>query len=187
MVKVKDDFMKNTHKKFFLFYFIIWLSFFFIAINTILPANPIKTPDKLSLITMSIFPQGWGFFSKDPRDDHFYVIDIPSGELGASWPNMTLKNWGGLKRFGRSQGIELGRIYSQVKEQDMVECNETPLQCLEDQGDVINITNDSPSPTITGDVGIVVQESVPWVWAKKVNKEDMPSKIVRLKVDVPDK
>lgn len=179
--------MKNKHKSFLLFYFIIWLSFFFISINSILPQNPITPPEKLTLTTMTIFPQGWGFFSKDPRYEHFYMIDMQSGELDLSWPNMSLKNWGGLTRFGRSQGIELGRLYSQVEDQSMIECNETPLECLEEQEDVINIINDSPSPTITGDIGIVIQESVPWIWAKKVNKENMPSRIVRLNVDVPDK
>ncbi|MGM0843697.1 MAG: SdpA family antimicrobial peptide system protein [Bacillota bacterium] len=177
--------MKKKWHYFFVFYSAAWAVFFFVSINPVLPENPVKIPKKLSTSIMEYFPQGWGFFSKDPRDGYFYVIDLQSEKLGASWPNMTLSNWAGLKRFGRSQGIELGRLYAQVGEQSMIECTETPLVCLKNQDDVINVINDSPSPTIIGEVGIVKQESVPWAWSKKVDKETMPSKIVRLNVDVP--
>ncbi|GGA91145.1 SdpA family antimicrobial peptide system protein [Ornithinibacillus halotolerans] len=176
--------MKRKNKGFLIVYFIAFLTFFYVSIAPVLPPSPIKIPDAVSAKVMEYFPQGWGFFSKDPRESYFYVIDLESEELGAHWPNMTLKNWAGLKRFGRSQGIEMGRIFAQVGDQAMTECELTPVECLKNEENVIHVTNDSPSPTIKGDIGIVVQESVPWAWAKKVDKEDMPSKIVRLNVDV---
>lgn len=133
---------------------------FFIAISNVLPENPIKLPTKITATVTEFFPQGWGFFSKDPRDDYFYAVDLKTERLNASWPNMTFDNYLGLKRFGRSQGIELGRLYAQVGEQSMSECDETPVKCLKEQ-EVIEVTNDSPSPTIKGDIGIVIQENVP--------------------------
>ena len=60
-----------------------------------------------------IYPQSWGFFSKDPREDslNIYLLDADE-EL--RWPNNSLKNVIGLNRYGRTQGIELGLMLEKL-------------------------------------------------------------------------
>ncbi|WP_242227340.1 SdpA family antimicrobial peptide system protein [Bacillus cereus group sp. BfR-BA-01315] len=160
---------------------ILWFLIFFYGIQNALPANPIKDlPFSKKLNMTTWFPQGWGFYSKSPRDSYFSLVDVKSGELAAEWPNNLPKNYFGLKRFGRSQGIESGMISSKVPEISMQNCSEDPKNCLKKSKVLMNIENDTPNPTICGDIGIVNQKPVPWAWSKR--KIDMPSKIARVNV-----
>lgn len=160
---------------------VLWFLIFLYAIQSALPPNPIKDlpfSKKVNIITW--FPQGWGFYSKSPRDSYFSLVDVKSGELAATWPNNLPENYFGLKRYGRSQGIESGMISAQVPETSMEECNEDPTKCLKKSKVKIDVKNESPNPTICGDIGIVNQQPVPWAWSKR--KIDMPSKIARVNV-----
>ncbi|MBK3495589.1 SdpA family antimicrobial peptide system protein [Viridibacillus sp. YIM B01967] len=178
------NFNKYSYVKFgttFLAISILWLGLFFCGIQNALPPNPIKElpfNKKLNIITW--FPQGWGFYSKSPRDAYFSLVDVKSGELSGTWPNNLPQNYFGLKRFGRSQGIEAGMISSKVTESLMQECKDNPQQCLTNSKIIMNVENDSPNPTICGDIGIVSQDPKPWAWSKR--KINMPSKIARVNV-----
>ncbi|MFJ7747459.1 SdpA family antimicrobial peptide system protein [Peribacillus sp. NPDC097295] len=161
-----------------LFFFLL----FFYGIMQIMPNNPIKhLPLSNEIHIYSWFPQGWGFYSKDPRDTTFTIINMQTGELAVQWPNNRVDNLFGINRKGRSQGIEAGRISSKVTVSDWKEVKGDPVKELKKMKS-ITVDNDSPNPTILGDVGIIFQESTPWNWAK--NKDlIMPSKIVRVKVN----
>lgn len=55
-------------------------------------------------------PQGFAFYSKNPRDETFYF----ESDQKLYMPNFQLDNIFGLHRKGRAQGIELGKIYSEI-------------------------------------------------------------------------
>ncbi|PEJ17837.1 SdpA family antimicrobial peptide system protein [Bacillus pseudomycoides] len=174
----------NSHMTYgvtFLAISILWFLVFFYGIQNALPSNPIKDlPFSKKLNIATWFPQGWGFYSKSPREDYFSVVDIKNEKLAAEWPNNLPKNYFGLKRFGRSQGVEAGMISSNVPPSSMQKCSGDPKKCLKNSKVLMNIENASPNPTICGDIGIVNQQTVPWAWSKR--KIDMPSKIARVNV-----
>ncbi|WP_180809625.1 SdpA family antimicrobial peptide system protein [Staphylococcus sp. 17KM0847] len=172
--------MKSSFKIFFIIYFLLFISLFIISFSFSYSKTPIKIPNSLETTISKVFTQGWGFFSKNPKDEKFYAIDLKTGDYVGEWPNMTLGNFYGFKKKGRSQGIELGRLYEKANPANMKKCKNSPKQCLTKMKP-INVENDIKEPTILGDVGIIKEEPTPWAWANDY-KGSMPSKVMRLKV-----
>ncbi|WP_246062808.1 SdpA family antimicrobial peptide system protein [Paenibacillus ehimensis] len=161
---------------------LFWIYIFLLAIHTALPANALTSlPLKEELKIIQWFPQGWGFYSKNPREPYFYVYEVPGNKLAGQWPNNRVDNAFGLLRFGRSQGVEAGLLTSKIPSNSLTECKENPVECL-NQLQAIEVENPSPFPTICGDVGFVYQEPIPWAWSKGGEETVMPSKLVRVKV-----
>jgi antimicrobial peptide system SdpA family protein len=167
----------------FLLISMFWLYIFIISIHAVLPNNPIDSlPFERSLQISTWFPQGWGFYSKNPRDPYFMVVDIKSKQLAPNWPNNIPKNIFGLKRLGRSQGMEAGLLHSQIPEHYWKKCSKNPYDCLDRYNKPIEMENKSPNPTLCGDIGFVSQEPVPWAWSNSSEKIEMPSKVARVNV-----
>ncbi|TCP61544.1 SdpA family antimicrobial peptide system protein [Baia soyae] len=162
---------------------VIWFLLFFTSIHSVMPVNGIRITEfekKIKIATW--FPQGWGFYSKNPREEQFMTFDISKKDIAANWPNSRSENWFGLKRFGRSQGIEAGLINSKIPRSHFQECRDEPLNCLEKSKIVFELENPTPEPTICGDIGIAFQQPIPWAWSNSRKKIEMPSKVVRVKV-----
>lgn len=126
-----------------------------------------------------LVPQGWGFYSKNPRDDALNVYSFNDNYEGPQWPNNSLKNAFGLKREGRAQGIELGLLISNLPH-DISWTSCTDPTCLEKGQPKAEINNPLDKPTICGEIGIAFEEKVPWAYA---NYEYAASKEM-VKVDV---
>ncbi|MGO1421634.1 MAG: SdpA family antimicrobial peptide system protein [Staphylococcus equorum] len=172
--------MNNSLKIFLVIYSFVFILLFVISFSFSYTKTPIKIPATLEAEVSKIFTQGWGFFSKDPRDEKFYAIDLNTGEYVGKWPNMTLDNFYGLKKKGRAQGIELGRLYEKANPTNMKECQDTPGNCVRKMKP-IKVENDQKYPTILGDIAIIKEEPVPWAWSNDY-KGAMPSKVMRLNV-----
>ncbi|MCS1352296.1 SdpA family antimicrobial peptide system protein [Mechercharimyces sp. CAU 1602] len=167
----------------FLLTTLFFLYFFAISIHSALPTNAVAPlPLEESLAVNRSVPQGWGFYSKDPKESTFHVIDIETGVTAAAWPNNRPINYFGLKRYGRSQGIEAGVIRQQIDESAWQECEEEMFECMRAAEIAQEIENPLSSPTICGEVGYGYQEPVPWAWSKSREQIEMPSRIARVKI-----
>ncbi|ANZ94176.1 hypothetical protein BFC19_01375 [Brochothrix thermosphacta] len=108
-------------KQFILFVSLILLYsvLYLYALMPVTAKNPIsQLPFGKMIKTQQWFPQGWGFYSKDPRDITFQVVSIKTGKQAVSWPNNRASNWFGLKRYGRAQGIETGLLQENLLSKD---------------------------------------------------------------------
>jgi len=155
---------------------------FFYAIHAALPTNPVTLPFESKINMIKWFPQGWGFFSKDPREEQFFAYDMKTGNSVFTFPNNRPENFFGLRRYGRAQGIEYGRIYSNIPPSAWSTCKKDPMDCLNQLEKSIEVKNDIPNPTICGEVGVVNKKLVPWAWSKSRENIKMPSKVVRVNV-----
>lgn len=149
------------------------------------PYNPLTPPPKIKLFIFSILPEGWGFFTKNPRDPIVYIYKYSGNE----WQNVLLRpnsapiNFIGLKRDARAQGAEYGLILSQIPKIDTVICkNMTHLECLESRDEIklIEVRNSSLKKTLCGDIVLFLQEPIPWAWRKSNTKMDI--RVYRIKV-----
>ena len=160
-----------------------WVMLFAYAVHAVMPTNPIHLPFEDSLRVVQWFPQGWRFYTRDPREAYLLVYDLLNDDLSPlAWPNSHPKNYFGLKRLGRSQGIELGLIDVQVPERSWRPCEAAPLDCLRLAPVTVNAVNPSPNPSLCGEIGIVRIRPVPWAWSRSRELLDMPSRVVRVKV-----
>ncbi|MFF2886252.1 SdpA family antimicrobial peptide system protein [Paenibacillus sp. NPDC057967] len=157
--------------------FTLVITLFFYGLQNALPVNPLENM-KISAV-FKAFPQGWGFFSKNPRDEVIVMLDS-TYRLAPNWPNNTWSNALGLKRYGRTQGIELGLLYSNVPE-GLWEVCETDLATCTKNADVhLTIQNTTPNPAFCGEFTLAMREVVPWAWADILTPEEMPSRYVKV-------
>ncbi len=175
---------KRSYGVYFVTFLFVVFLLFFSSIHSVLPRNALTLPliDLLNMETW--FPQGWGFYSKDPTEPAIYVFDYETKEPSTSWPHNSKQNLYGLKRDGRAQGIEAGLVKSKVPDDKWVTCEEKPFTCATESDGVETLTvhNESPFPTICGEHLIVMQEPVPWAWSKYKDTTVMPSQIARVNV-----
>ncbi|WP_146553641.1 SdpA family antimicrobial peptide system protein [Rummeliibacillus sp. SL167] len=188
---VKKIIMNNstyikTNKTIFIFFFVTVLIGFlvlFYSIVSTLPTSPVSLDKEKRSIVQILYPQSWGFFSKNPRAEFYDVIDANTGEQAVKWPNNRIRNGFGLIRYGRGQGTEIAMLVHQVKNDKWAICKKDSLQCLEELNtEKITINNSTPNPTICGDIGVVESSPIPWAWAKYSDKIKPTSKLVRVKV-----
>src|SRR5256885_14361051 len=110
-----------------------WSTVFCYSIHVRLPFNPIRLPFESKLPIIAIVPQGWGFFTREPREPSVEVFTQNGHPLIDS--NASPSNYFGLSRRTRALGVELGLILSQVRE-DQWKKQTTPL----------TINNPTPKP-----------------------------------------
>ncbi|WP_044895062.1 MULTISPECIES: SdpA family antimicrobial peptide system protein [Bacillales] len=166
-------------------FFGVCISYFLLlgsSIVSALPTNPLSFTKDHQRFIHKILPQGWGFFSKDPRDPMLNAYPLESDGENLVWPNMHQKNWFGLRRTGRAQGIELGTLIAKIPESEYSQCNKDVKSCLDEIPVKFTIKNPTPNPTICGDWGITSEQPIPWAWAKAETKINMPSKVIRVSV-----
>ena len=88
--------LKKLAKWFYIVFFILLL-FIALSIISVLPQNPLSLERSKAVVISQLMPQGWGFYSKDPREEYLNIYTADS-EISAQWPNMSLSNLFGVDR-----------------------------------------------------------------------------------------
>ncbi len=150
------------------------------SLHSVFPHNPVSLPGEDALQLPRWLPEGWGFFTRDPRasDPLLYQEEAPG-----RWIRLEVRAgpsflW--LGRSARAQGFELNALLSQVSETTWLACQEAPVRCVEKANASLVAGNPAVSPTICGNVAFVMQEPVPWAW--RSSQAVMPSTFIRLAV-----
>ncbi|TGA96349.1 SdpA family antimicrobial peptide system protein [Sporolactobacillus shoreae] len=162
-----------------------WSLIFMYSIHIVLPPNPLKLPFENNLGLNAWFPQGWGFFTRDPRSVNDYVYNLDNDRSAVAWPNNSVRNLFGISRYGRAQGIELGLIESKIPESAWKTYNGNIEKYFKNTQVKLTVDNPTPHATISGKIGIVRKHPIPWSWSKQSKYINMPYKIVVVNVNVP--
>jgi sporulation delaying protein A len=163
----------------------VWAGFLLTLLGTYLPKNSFTPSGKIQLYVKSFFPEGWGFFSKNPRDADVYIYSVKDGDFMLKTPSSSFENLLGLKRDARAQGAEYGILLKQLSADKVqwYECkNISHLDCFTANRGVfaIQLQNPSYTPTLCGELWIVLQAQVPWAWSGR--QTYMPLKFLKIKV-----
>ena len=155
----------------------------FVVFQAALPENAVD--DSVPHFRESVrrfVPEGWAFFTLSPRSPFPRVYRL---ESAGRWRNVTPgpiadPNYAmGLDRAGRSQGPEVGLLLTGVPKDGWRKCIGDPVSCLSKASAGVTVANTSRR-TICGDIGIVVQDVLPWAWRNLHTQ--MPSKVTRMRV-----
>ena len=162
-----------------------WFTLLAYVVHAAVPPNPIRLPLEKRMYTRYWAPQGWAFFTRDPREED--ILLFVRGRDGA-WisahkgPHASPSNYFGLSRASRARGIEVGQILRRVPKAGWQPCKERAEVCLERTPNAGTVRNISPNPTLCGEVGLALQKPVPWAWSSSAYKIVMPSRVSRLGV-----
>jgi antimicrobial peptide system SdpA family protein len=154
------------------------------AVHGSLEVNPITLPHENRSVMTTLLPEGWKFFTRNPQEAQVRPYALRDGTWASAslLPNSRARNWLGIDRSGRAQGIEIGLLGESVPADAWVPCDEAPLECLARAPVGATFANKSPRPTLCGAVGFVAQPPVPWAWAHDADHLDMPSRVVRVEI-----
>ncbi|WP_291152583.1 SdpA family antimicrobial peptide system protein [Flavobacterium sp. UBA7680] len=159
-------------------FWILFLSYVFKA------SIPIPSLDsfKQKAILFNIIPQGWGFFTRDPRENEISTYYITDGSIiKFTQTNGNLNNFYGASRKNRFHGVELGLIVSQINPNSWVKMKGGKF-ILNQKIHTDTIINSLNPSNIKGDFFIVEQERIPWAWAKNSDTIIMPYKYAKIHV-----
>lgn len=177
--------MKNKSFLVFMIISFFWFVIISKSIISVLPTNPMSPSVDEQNLFKTIYPQGWGFFSKNPREEMINVYEMESFKQAVSWPNNNIKNFFGLYRFGRAQGIELGYLIDQIPPSiKWITCNEALSTCFGKISTKLKLNNDFSYATLCGSLGLTKETVLPWAWGKpgesNISKE---TKVLRVEVE----
>jgi antimicrobial peptide system SdpA family protein len=161
----------------------MWAVLIGYVVHVQLPTNVIVLPfeQELHLAAVVFAPEGWAFFTKNPREPVLipYTMDTAgmwrSAAVGAydDPPHLF-----GASRSPRAQGVEMGLLSSQISPTAWGTCDERIETCLARAASWFVAGNPSPQPTLCGKVALVRQEPLPWAWASARAETTMPSTFV---------
>ncbi|MBT8317779.1 MAG: SdpA family antimicrobial peptide system protein [Lutibacter sp.] len=167
----------------YLFSFFILIFWSAILINIFMASFPIPSNKSFlnKTIIFSVIPQGWGFFTRNPREELITVYKSHNDSLvKITEQNSSLSSFLGISRKSRLHNIELGTILSKIDENMWVKGKPNELKFDNIKYDTI-MSSFYPKNMI-GEYFIVKQERIPWAWSKNHKNLVMPYNYARIYV-----
>ncbi|SIE35677.1 antimicrobial peptide system protein, SdpA family [Mycobacteroides abscessus subsp. abscessus] len=165
-------------------------AFFGTALLTTLPSNAMMGRSdavQLKLFFNVVASQGFGFFTRDPQSEQTDAYQVlPDGSMHSLLitPQTRSSNLYGVSRRQRAQGPELAALDRQLT-QGWRDCESRMRErCLTSTTpiDVPQVKNESPIPTICGDVIFTVEHITKWAYRDLISDRYAVFKFARANV-----
>ena len=150
--------------------------------------SPLRSSRALRRNMIAISPQGWAFFTRDPREPvaRLYRAAGPEWSL-ASYTNSSARSLFGLSRRARALNVELAALLAEVPRDRWMACRSTLETCLREAAPSgVALSNRSTTRQVCGGFAVERQPPVPWAWSRSAERIHMPSEVVRLDVRCDD-
>jgi antimicrobial peptide system SdpA family protein len=155
------------------------LAFFLLTIFFAMPGNVLTRSwmgGMKSVFTITA-PQGWAFFTKSPQSIDLYAYRDHADRITnlLTTPQVKPSNYFGLTREQRAQGPELAGLARYVAHWDACPGHEVAA-CVRAAAErpARTIDNNSPTPTLCGDLVLSEQKPTPWAYRKLT---DAPTRV----------
>lgn len=175
----------NKYSVFFVSIIFSWIVAILYVATASLPYNPIRPPFANVINWKMLVPEGWGFFTRNPREPNIYLLKKENNTWVSCFrTNPDPINLFGIKRFSRSQGVEYGLLLQQTSAEDWTKCEEVTLDdCVKKKNKrIVTVLNSSTHSSLCGQILFVQQAPLPWAWSRSNNKINMPLQYLILNV-----
>lgn len=181
------SFFKNNN---YIIYLVTSLSVsFWLIINVFLvtvKGNPIEITNEVNSRVFNFIPQGWAFFTRDPREAQITIYKIENDSTFKPYPqrHSSFINLFGMKRTSSKVLTELQMLKQKTPDSLYfdVKWNYQINKFEKFTAKSYEYKNDIFDPILLGDFIVVYQRPVPWAWSKSIKKIKMPSKVIKLKI-----
>lgn len=154
----------------------------FIVISSSIPESVIQLPPKTKEFVHLIFPEGWSFFTRSPREEmaDIYLIEKNKNIKKLSSPCSAFGNLCGVSRKSRKIGMELSIIASKINDTLWLK-QDIPFENIGSLP-ITKISDDAENKYLTkGEYIIKAELPIPWAWTK--SKSTKPKvRIIRIKI-----
>jgi antimicrobial peptide system SdpA family protein len=166
--------------KFYLFLCVFWTAIILYIFLASIPFNPLSLPFSKATQVYSLIPEGWGFFTRNPKEPNVLMYK----KQGVTWINSTRSNsdpvfWFGLSRKNRTIMSESMTAINNIKDSLWVKRDG---KINFNVSKIILIKSAFKKPLISGDYVVIRQDPIPWAWSKNYKKLHMPYQIIRIHI-----
>jgi antimicrobial peptide system SdpA family protein len=174
----------NLNRATFIFSSVFFIGLILIVLLSSVEENNLPIKGTIKLKIKKVIPQGWSFFTRNPKEEDYYIYKYDSVTKRITNLNKTLNsssNFLGLKRICANSGIELSSICRKIKKSEWQNCKVNLSAYNFNDLNSIRIVNFFPGATINGTYIIQKKSPIPFEWVNTF-KGEMPSQIALLKV-----
>ncbi len=153
-----------------------WVSVIVVVLLSALPRNPVSLPYVQKLMVKTFVPEGWNFFTRNPREELIYLYKKNQANEWVRDPNSfngNAVNYYGMKRNARALAAEYGLLFTNNKMQ-WIACDSTATTCYERDSSFVKVNNQLRYPLLCGQYLFVLKEPLPWAWSS--SKTSLPAK-----------
>lgn len=156
------------------------------SLTTLLNAGPFRVRPATSKTAVGILPQGWAFFTRDPREKDILPFHLRARKATPVWAvDVRGFAWKGVNRRSRAYSRQVGHLLPQIPPAAWSACTVTDgCEALFTDA-FTTVTNPYPDPLVCGSVVLVQVEHLPWAWYPRVRLLRRPEKRVQLQVQCP--
>lgn len=177
------EYSKQT-KCYFLLNLVISVLFIFIVFINSIGYNLLTLNKKWCFELQFLFPQGWAFFTKDPRDEQTTLYKIENQKnIEINMKNGATNAFFGISRKNRIMLIELAQIVNQLDTNSwkVIKSKEEFLT-YSDTAKAVEIINFVNHSIFKGEYLITKQKPLPWSWRENRDSLFMPAKVTKVKL-----
>lgn len=172
-----------------IYYMILKLVFILVVLVSmiiVLPFNPaISKAYRLSEYR-SLIPEGWAFFTRNPREPDLEVYY----KIKGAWvtnpltPMGRLDNWFGFLRKPRAQSVDLATIMSAVKKEQWSHLDSGFLKNNTDTSKAYSVKYifSGFKPVLNDTIAIVKRDAIPWSYSTQLVADQLKCDYVILSV-----
>lgn len=181
----------NINKCFGLFVIICWSFILYIVFITSIPYNPVTLNKNLAFKVKMLLPEGWNFFTRNPRERRTYIYQVlKNGSVKSleTWPNNNLINFLGVKRTARAIGTDYGIILSNIPDSVWIKSSVDDLNIKTSkrrnlsENYIITRYPDAKKHFLFGEFIFVKREILPWSWYRNNLIANLPLKYVYVSI-----
>lgn len=144
-------------------------SFVFLLFTNSISYNLNTSSYKTIKIFSTISPQGWGFFTKSPREDNVYIYSVTNKNIiNEMLPNSHYSNFFGLSRKSRMIGFEISHILVQLNKEKWENFNGNFNKYTKK---AIKVDNSKLHYLKTGSYLLVKEKVPPYLWRNYVKNK----------------
>lgn len=168
-------------------YFLILLFLLYIVASYLIfinyqPINAINIHGSYKRLFTSILPEGWGFFTRNPREDIISIYEVTDGKYKiALLPNGDASNLFGLSRKSRRMNMELSIIMNIIPKKIWKFGNGNFLDSIPEE--IYQCSQKKDHIYFFKGKYLLVQYAVtPWAWSKHPERTKMKYKIAQIEI-----
>lgn len=157
-----------------------WAALGLLVVRAYVPSPlPISFPTSRNILM--VMPEGWGYFTRNPREPVMQFYRLDGKHEPVFEPNFSARYLFGLRRDGRKLGGEAGIVVRMVPAEAWMETRKRlSFEALPDSTVIIH--SSIKNPKLCGDFLVQVEDRLPWAWANLRDKVVMPSKVAHVRI-----
>ena len=152
------------------------------------PESPFPWTPEERLTLTALAPEGWAFFTRNPREPVQELYRRRNGEwVPYERANFSVHNWLGMKRLSTIENVELQHLLRKAgPDSTWTQCSDDLQACRRTHElYTVQVKNTTATRRFCDSLLVRKHKPVPWAWSDAASPVVMPSSVVQLNISCP--